>query len=636
MKWNKHRKRACAILLALSATVSSWPCVAQGQSTPGRQSPTSQQQQQQQQQRVLMTTAGRIAETPQRYYNQRVRVTAPVEQVHGKAVFTLDEDAWFAGPDVLVVAPGGIAAPREGNQVTVSGTVRQFVSAEIQRDYDWYGPGWYGYGWNDYNDVWLDWNTRPVIIADSVQTEGGRQLVQNRTRGNQQTARQRVQVVSPGTIAENPQNYYGRTVSSRSEVEEVFNKHLFTLDEDAWFAGPDVLVFVPRPTQEAPEDTTVTVIGQVQPFNINRFEQDFEWFDRNLFENIEDLIQWEQERRPAIVAQSVRTVNGRELVQVPSRSQTGMGAPGRDSSTIRQRGGGTQEAEADATILFFDTENETPTTQQRRAPTTQQRQQQSREFQQQQQSRSERQQQQQRRPLRGQLNEQQIQQLIADWIPAAKQAAQSMLQKYGTPQEATQQRLVWHNNGPWKRTMVINEAIQHNFPVPHHDVLEQAINLEVATDHYDDLARFDGSVIAERTRGELIARCNKEPANFLALNLAHDIIQGKKTAEEARQAYTQAIKSLQQGQKPQYTQALQFETPTSGTGSPGQAVLQETGEEQGQQQQGGTQQQEKQGPQQQPQQTDEQPGSQQSREQQEKQGQQGEEQQQQRPSNAQQ
>jgi hypothetical protein len=48
------------------------------------------------------------------------------------------------------------------------------------------------------------------------------------------------------------------------------------------------------------------------------------------------------------------------------------------------------------------------------------------------------------------------------------------------------------------------------------------------------LAEFDGSVIAERTAGEVSARCHDEHANFLALNLMHDIVTGAKNVEEAR------------------------------------------------------------------------------------------------------
>jgi len=38
------------------------------------------------------------------------------------------------------------------------------------------------------------------------------------------------------------------------------------------------------------------------------------------------------------------------------------------------------------------------------------------------------------------------------------------------------------------------------------------------------LAKYDGTVASDRTRGELGARCDKEVANVLALNLAHEVI----------------------------------------------------------------------------------------------------------------
>ncbi len=47
-------------------------------------------------------------------------------------------------------------------------------------------------------------------------------------------------------------------------------------------------------------------------------------------------------------------------------------------------------------------------------------------------------------------------------------------------------------------------------------------------DKYEDLAMFDGSVIVERTKDEISARCDKEEMNLLALNLANDVAAGKK------------------------------------------------------------------------------------------------------------
>lgn len=155
---------------------------------------------------------------------------------------------------------------------------------------------------------------------------------------------------------------------------------------------------------------------------------------------------------------------------------------------------------------------------------------------------------------------------IAHWKEVPRKSASDMMQKYGEPDEVTKQRVVWHNKGPWKRIEVINEEIPHHFPMPHKDTLKQTVNLTVPADKFDELAEYDGSVLVDRTRGEISARCDKEPANFLALNLAHDIISGKKNVQEAREFYAKTIQELMQGQKPAYTQSLQFQTARDAAG----------------------------------------------------------------------
>jgi hypothetical protein len=149
-------------------------------------------------------------------------------------------------------------------------------------------------------------------------------------------------------------------------------------------------------------------------------------------------------------------------------------------------------------------------------------------------------------------------QIVQSWPADARKAAEMTLQKYGQPAEATSERLVWKNNGPWKRTIITKEETDHSFPAPHKDVMEQVIDYKVPPDKFDDLARYDGSVIAERTKGELSARCDKEEANFLALNLANDVAMGTRSVEEARDYYARAIKDLMSGKKDPYVQKLQF------------------------------------------------------------------------------
>lgn len=164
--------------------------------------------------------------------------------------------------------------------------------------------------------------------------------------------------------------------------------------------------------------------------------------------------------------------------------------------------------------------------------------------------------------------------IIQDWPNVSKKAANAMMEKYGPPDEVTDTLLIWRDNGPWVRTIVYGYEIDHDFPIPHKDVLEQFIDYDVPEDMFDELATFDGSVIAERTKGELSGRCDSEHANLISLNLADDIIKGEKSVEEARQAYGEAIKQVMAGNPPEIAQELTFELPDSDITNTGEPIIQ--------------------------------------------------------------
>ena len=92
----------------------------------------------------------------------------------------------------------------------------------------------------------------------------------------------------------------------------------------------------------------------------------------------------------------------------------------------------------------------------------------------------------------------------------------------------------------------------------HEDVLEQGIDYRVPPEMFDDLARYDGSVIVERTKGEISARCDKEGANFLALNLAHEIVAGKRSVDDARAEYARQVQAMMNKQPAPLTERLMF------------------------------------------------------------------------------
>lgn len=163
--------------------------------------------------------------------------------------------------------------------------------------------------------------------------------------------------------------------------------------------------------------------------------------------------------------------------------------------------------------------------------------------------------------LASSADEQSVRAMVGGWPETARKAAGEALDKYGAPDGVTETMLVWHDNGPWKRTIVYREEIDHLFPMPHKDVWEQFVNYDVPADKFDELAAYDGSVIVERTKGEISARCDKEEANFLALNLADDIVNGRRTVEDARSFYAQTIKTMKEGGTSPYLEGLRFTPP---------------------------------------------------------------------------
>jgi hypothetical protein len=150
--------------------------------------------------------------------------------------------------------------------------------------------------------------------------------------------------------------------------------------------------------------------------------------------------------------------------------------------------------------------------------------------------------------------------VIANWREQPRKIAQKLMEQYGVPDEVTSRRLIWHNNGAWKRSEVINEEIPHRFPEPHYDSLLQVIPYRVPPRAAADVLEFDGSVVVERTRGELAARCDDETANYLALNLVHEIINGTKTVDQARRFYAETV---QQKKHQEYMEKFLFSVPAA-------------------------------------------------------------------------
>ena len=163
----------------------------------------------------------------------------------------------------------------------------------------------------------------------------------------------------------------------------------------------------------------------------------------------------------------------------------------------------------------------------------------------------------------GTMNRAHLEKMVSGWPKASREAITFLTDKYGPPAAVTADMVVWGKAGPWKRSVVYRTEVAHKFPMPHTDVMQQWLDYKVPASKYDELAMYDGSVVLERTSGEMSARCDKEAANFLAVNLAHEVATGMRSVEDARKKYGEQIMAMMAKRPAPYTEKVMFSTSSS-------------------------------------------------------------------------
>jgi hypothetical protein len=149
-----------------------------------------------------------------------------------------------------------------------------------------------------------------------------------------------------------------------------------------------------------------------------------------------------------------------------------------------------------------------------------------------------------------------------DW---ANRSLNLMIEKYGRPDLVETNRVVWEKKGPWKRIVVwddmgiglglgqMRKATDNN--------LEEVLAYLVPEDKRRAVEDFSGRLKVSEDGALLSARSFSEERNFLALNLADEIIRGVKTPQEAK-AFDAATLQLADAGKPSpYMKGLLFRAP---------------------------------------------------------------------------
>ncbi|MBI2386394.1 MAG: hypothetical protein HYV14_10320 [Elusimicrobia bacterium] len=147
----------------------------------------------------------------------------------------------------------------------------------------------------------------------------------------------------------------------------------------------------------------------------------------------------------------------------------------------------------------------------------------------------------------------------AGWSEKSRLAARLLIARYGAPDVVGTSRLVWHGNGPWKRTIV------RDLPRPYAGhageelgVLEQTVAYNLSPEQASSLAGFSPLLTADAAAMEMTCRADREEINFLRLNLANDILLRVITPPDARAAYARILELEGAGKTTPYLLELRF------------------------------------------------------------------------------
>lgn len=161
-----------------------------------------------------------IKEAPSRYYGKTVTVTGDVDEIYNDRAFELEGTGWAFNDNITVLTKTPVrlaGAPlSQDEDLIVTGTVRQYVAADLNRDL----------GWTITPDLQTKIEKRPVLIADSIRGVGeyGRWSATGAAANQNEPVTATLIIV---TTAE-PQALVGRKVDlGRERVQSVMGKGLW-------------------------------------------------------------------------------------------------------------------------------------------------------------------------------------------------------------------------------------------------------------------------------------------------------------------------------------------------------------------------------------------------------------------------
>lgn len=151
----------------------------------------------------------------------------------------------------------------------------------------------------------------------------------------------------------------------------------------------------------------------------------------------------------------------------------------------------------------------------------------------------------------------QVEAVIDSWSNPSALAARRLMEEYGTPDEIDSDKLVWRDNGPWRRTTVWNVTPPY-VKGDGLELMEQTVYYPTSEAQASAIGAFSDRVFTDKSRDELSVRTDREELSCLSLNLADDIAQGRLTPAAARWNYDKLLELESSGKSSPYMAGLLF------------------------------------------------------------------------------
>lgn len=103
-----------------------------------------------------------VSENPENYYGQEIAIEGEVDEIRNAFAFTLEEEQLIGGDDLLLINATVEPIPEQGETVVVTGIVRPFVKAELERDYD------LTWDLDVQSEIEAEYSEKPVLVVDSI------------------------------------------------------------------------------------------------------------------------------------------------------------------------------------------------------------------------------------------------------------------------------------------------------------------------------------------------------------------------------------------------------------------------------------------------------------------------------------